>query len=218
MFLRLRLCVEAQLCALFFPLRVSLGSESSSWPVSVTQPTGLWNDPPQGSPGDRQPLSAVPYTLLLSNSVLFRFLLCFFAALYSICTPHSVTLFSLTQTELLAFLFFSRDVHFSVWNRLIVREGREKGLFFDNYWNFSKNMNNLSQQPVMLSVFFGCVWCSSIMYKMRRPICFIYFLVNALPYLHNTCTPPVGPVSLKLGVFFMLWAWFLEQHSCCYGP
>lgn len=44
-------CWGAAPCPVFFPLRFSLGGESSSWPVSVTQPTGLWNDPPWCSPG-----------------------------------------------------------------------------------------------------------------------------------------------------------------------
>lgn len=93
-------CVEAQPRAPFFPLRVSLGSESSSWPVSVSQPTGLWNDPPQGSPGALQPLSAVPLTLLLPNYVFILFFhLHFFPALYSLTTPQSLTLFSLSHRQ-----------------------------------------------------------------------------------------------------------------------
>lgn len=112
-----RVRVEPQPRVLFFPLRVSLGSESSSWPVSVSQPTGLWNDPPQGSPGALQPRSAVPFTLLLPSYVLFLSPSPLFSlpALHSLTTAHSLTLslsLSLTSAEALTFSIFFRVLSF----------------------------------------------------------------------------------------------------------
>lgn len=146
-------CMYCESVCWSFPLRVSLGSESSSWPVSVSQPIGLWNDPPWGSPGAPQPLSAVLLTLSLPNYVLFLFSISTLFLLY-IHSPHLIHwLFSLSlmQAKSLTFSLFSRDIMFPVCKASIritscSERGETEPCFFIVQWKCSRNRNSLSQQ------------------------------------------------------------------------
>lgn len=136
-------CWGAVLCLFFFPPKVSLGSKSSSWPVSISQPAGLWNDPPQGSPGAPQTFSAVPFTLLLPSYVVSRSpsqLLCCFISTLLHLKPSHIALFC------------------TAWHVKFLLDEIFKALIGSEFMKEEKqkcptNKDNLFQQPSVLLSF-----------------------------------------------------------------
>lgn len=208
----------------FFSFEASLCSESSSWSVSVTQPMGLWNDPPQGSPGAQQPPLVVPFTLLLP----YQYFISFFSP------PLCITLLYIhlmsSPSYIGRFHLFSWRLNVSCMNPVCMASIRSTTcierweldpVIFIGPWKCSTNRNSLSQQLVLLSVIFGGVWSIMLKMRARQVFPFVFFLFN--PFQWNVFLHPWNVQSLSVPtcmsefIFILFFGLVFETYPRCCG-